>query len=463
MRMLRDATLVATLAAAHACSATGDAPPIADAPVAIPFERFVLPNGLTLIVHEDDDAAAVHVRMFYHVAEKDAGPGQRGHAHLFEHLAFSRTEDLDRSVWDFLEAAGAREYDANSQFDYTQYFATADVGALDTLLWLEAQRMAHLASALTEDDLRRGQGEVRREAERLAQLPDLRILKATLEHTYPAGHPYAAFDVAPPDVDAATLRDALRFYERHYQPGNAVLVVAGSVDAEAVRADVEARFGSIAGGPQRTRAEPRIARGGGTRRARIEGALRDPHLRVVWNTPGWGTADADHIALAMPAIAARVRERLMADGLAAQVDGGSEMRELGGQATLDISAPASADVAGIESVVHEEIARFIAEGPTAAELEQAKAARRGRIDQALADLAGRAELLGVAELLGGDAGQIDTMLRRIANATAEGGASREKLLEGGVPGISDLHLHDSSVLINKRKVGDREDPVHPCG
>src|SRR5690606_9880271 len=255
MLMLRDVALVAALAAVYACSAAGDAPPAArapDAPPAVPFERFVLPNGLTLIVHEDDDAAAVHVRMFYHIAEKDAGPGQRGHAHLFEHLAFSRTEGLDRSVWDFLAAVGAREYDANSRFDYTQYFATAGVEALDTLLWLEAQRMAHLASALTEDDLRRGKGEVRREAAQLAQVPDLRILKATLEHTYPAGHPYAAFDVAPPDVDAATLRDALRFYERHYQPGNAVLVVAGSVDAEAVRADVEARFGSIAGGPQRT-------------------------------------------------------------------------------------------------------------------------------------------------------------------------------------------------------------------
>src|SRR5690606_4891824 len=124
MRMLRDATLVAALAAAYACSAAGDAPPAGRAqdtpntPPAIPFERFVLPNGLTLIVHEDDDAAAVHVRMFYHVAEKDAGPGQRGHAHLFEHLAFSRTEGLDRSVWDFLEAVGARDYDANSRFDY---------------------------------------------------------------------------------------------------------------------------------------------------------------------------------------------------------------------------------------------------------------------------------------------------------------------------------------------------------
>ena len=434
MRMLRDTTLVMALAAAHACFAAGDAPRAADAPdtPAVPFERFALPNGLTLIVHEDDGAAAVHVRMFYHVAEKDAGPGQRGHAHLFEHLAFSRTEGLDRRIWDFLESVGARDYDANSRLDYTQFFATADVEVLDTLLWLEAQRMAHLASAITEDDMRRSQAEVRREAERLAPVPDLRILKATLAHTYPAGHPYAAFDIAPPDVDAATLRDALRFYERHYQPGNAVLVVAGSVDAEAVRADVEARFGSIAGGPRRTRAEPRIARGEGTRRARIEGVLPDRHLRVVWNTPGWGTADADHIALAMPAIAARVRERLMADGIAAQVDGGSEPRELGGQATLDISAFSTSDVAGLERVVHEEVARFVAEGPTAAELEEARAAYRERIDQALASLAGRAEMLGIAELLSGDPGQIDTMLRRIADASAEDvrRAAREWLADG---------------------------------
>jgi len=433
MRVLRDATLVVASAALYACSATSDAPPggAGDTP-AVPFERFVLPNGLTLIVHEDDDAGAVHVRMFYHVAESDAGPGRRGHAHLFEHLAFSRTEGLDGRIWDFLEAVGAREYDANSRFDFTQYFATADVGALDTLLWLEAQRMAHLAPTLTEDDLRRSQAEVRREAERLAQVPDLRILKATLEHTYPAGHPYAAFDIAPPDVDAATLRDALRFYERHYHPGNAVLVVAGSVDAEAVRASVEARFGSIAGGPAKTRAEPRIARGEGTRRARIEGVLRDRRLRVVWNTPGWGTADADHIALAMPSIAARVRERLMADGLTAQVDGGSEPRELGGQATLDISALSTDDVTGVERIVHEEIARFIAEGPTAAELEESKAAYRGRIDNALADLAGRAEMLGIAELLSGGPGQIDTMLNRIAGASAEDvrRAAREWLADG---------------------------------
>ena len=100
-------------------------------------------------------------------------------------------------------------------------------------------------------------GQPWRAHERFAGKP----LETTLEYAYPSGHPYAAFDVAPPDMDAATLRDALRFFGRHYHPGNTVLVIAGSVDAEAVRASMEARFGSVAGGPARTRAEPRIARG----------------------------------------------------------------------------------------------------------------------------------------------------------------------------------------------------------
>ena len=108
--------------------------------VRVSFERFVLPNGLTLIVHENHDLPLAHVRMFYDVAEKDAGPGQAGHAHLFEHLAFSRTEQLDRSIWRFLEAIGARDYDANSRYDYTHYYATVPVAVLDTILWMEAQQ-----------------------------------------------------------------------------------------------------------------------------------------------------------------------------------------------------------------------------------------------------------------------------------------------------------------------------------
>jgi zinc protease len=435
MRMLRDATLVAALAAAYACSAAGDAPPGAeapDAPAAVPFERFVLPNGLTLIVHEDDEAAAVHVRMFYHVAEKDAGPGQRGHAHLFEHLAFSRTEGLDRSVWGFLEAIGASDYDANSRFDYTTYFATADVQALDTLLWLEAQRMAHLAGALTEEDLRRSQAEVRREAEQLAQVPDVRVLEQTVERTYPAGHPYAVFDIASDDVDRATLLDARRFYQRYYQPANAVLVVAGAVEAAAVRAAVEARFGAIAAGAPRAAAQPRIARGTGTRRERIEGVLRNPHLRVVWNTPGWGTPEADHVALAISVIAERARARLLADTLATQVDDASELRELGGQVMLDIAAPSPDRLGSIERVVQEEVARFVSTGPTAAELEEARAVYRSRIDQELAGLSGKALMLGVGELLHGDPARIDVMLRRAAGASAEDvqRAAREWLADG---------------------------------
>ena len=424
--------LAAALVAAYGCSAGTDAPPASDAPAVVPFERSVLPNGLTLIVHQDDDADAVHVRMFYRVAERDAGPGERGHAHLFEHLAFSRTEGLDRSVWSFLEAIAASDYDANSRLDYTTYYATADAQALDTLLWLEAQRMAHLAGAITEADLRRSQAEVRREAERLAQVSDVRLLMHTLTRTYPAGHPYAAFDIASDDVDRATLADARRFYERHYQPANAVLVVAGAVDVAAVRAAVEARFGAIARGAPRTAAQPLIARGTGTRRERIEGVLRDPHLRVVWNTPGWGTPEADHLALAISVIAERARARLLADTLALQVDEATELRELGGQVMIDITAASPSRLAAIAGVVQEEVARFASTGPSAAELEEARAVYRSRIDQELATLAGKALLLGVGELLYGDPASIDVMLRRAAGATAEDvrRAAREWLADG---------------------------------
>lgn len=100
---------------------------------------------------------------------RDTGVGQTGYAHLFEHLAFSRTEHLERSVWNFLATIGARGCHATARYDYTHCFATVPVHALDMLLWLQAERMAHLVTALTEEDLMRSRAEVFQEEERLLQ------------------------------------------------------------------------------------------------------------------------------------------------------------------------------------------------------------------------------------------------------------------------------------------------------
>ena len=319
--------------------------------VRVSFERFVLPNGLTLIVHENHDRPLAHVRMFYDVAEKDAGPGQAGHAHLFEHLAFSRTEHLDRSIWSFLEAIGARDYDANSRYDYTHYYATVPVAVLDTILWMEAQRMAHLAGALTEEDLERSRREVFQEAERLLRLPLVRMLKETWEHTYPKGHPYAGFNIASQDVNRATLLDARRFYGRYYHPANAVLVVAGDVSPASVRASAERRFGSMPARAPRARSEPRGASRSETRRRRIEGVVPGTRIRLVWNTPGWGTAAADYLELATTIVTRRVHGRLRGNGLATEVSGGTEMRGLGGQLMLDERSSSPAGFRELERII----------------------------------------------------------------------------------------------------------------
>jgi zinc protease len=387
--------------------------------VRVSFERFVLPNGLTLIVHENHNVPLAHVRMFYNVAEKDAGPGQAGHAHLFEHLAFSRTEHLDRSISSFLEAIGAKDYDANSRYDYTHYYATVPVAVLDTILWMEAQRMAHLARALTEEDLERSRREVFREAEQLLRSPQVRILKETWEHTYPEGHPYAGFNIASEDVNRATLPDARRFYERYYHPANAVLVVAGDVSPASIRASAETRFGSIPARPPRARSEPRVAQRSESRRRRIEGVLPGTQIRLVWNTPGWGSAAADYLELATIIMTRRLRGRLRGNGLATEVNGGTEMRELGGQVMLDVLSSSPAGFPEIEQIIGEEIGRLASNGPTRAELDQARAEYRGRLGRDAAQLAGVTLLLGIGELLWRDPGHLQVMLERAEGATAE--------------------------------------------
>jgi zinc protease len=384
----------------------------------VSLERFVLANGLTLIVHESRDLPLAHVRMFYHVAEKDAGPGQAGHAHLFEHLASSRTEHLDRSIWNFLEEIGASDYDANSQYDFTHYYATVPVAALDTVFWMEAQRMVHLASALTEEDLERSRREVFDEEERLLQLPAVRILKETWDHTYPVGHPYAGFNIASEDVNQATLLDARRFYERYYHPANAVLVVVGDVDPASVRSSVEGGFGSMTSGSSRTRSDPIVAERGETQRRRVDGLVRVTQLRLVWNTPGWGTAAADYLELATTILARRIGSRMEGTQLSAEVNGGTEMRELGGQVMLDVIASPTA-FREIEQIIREDIGRLASEGPTRAELDLAVDEYRDRLHQDAAELGGLALLLGIGELLWENPGHFEVMLKRAERATTE--------------------------------------------
>jgi zinc protease len=219
------------------------------------IERLTLPNGLTVVVAELPSLDVAHVSIFYHVAEKDMRTGESGHAHLFEHLAFSRTRDIPQTLWKFLKELGATDFDANSRHDYTNYFATVPPPKLDRLLWMESQRMGHLAGTLAEEDLVRSRKEVEDEERKLVQIPWFRMLLATWDQTYPSSHPYAARGIYTDDVQSATLEDARRFYSRYYHPANAVLVVVGPVEKAEVRQSVHRHFGELKGGSPRRRSD----------------------------------------------------------------------------------------------------------------------------------------------------------------------------------------------------------------
>jgi zinc protease len=158
-------TLLRGLVAAAACAATValgqaktnpvDAIPTPD----IPYTKFVLPNGLTLLVHEDHKAPIVAVNTWYHVGSKDEKPGKTGFAHLFEHLMFAGSENFKTGTYiEAMERAGATALNGTTWFDRTNYFQNVPVATLDYVLFAESDRMGHLLGAIDQKtlDLQRG-------------------------------------------------------------------------------------------------------------------------------------------------------------------------------------------------------------------------------------------------------------------------------------------------------------------
>ena len=119
----------------------------------IPYELFVLDNGLTLIVHEDHKAPIVSVNIWYHVGSKNEQPGKTGFAHLFEHLMFQGSENFEGEYIEALQQIGATDLNGTTWFDRTNYFQTVPVTALDRVLWLESDRMGHLLGAIDQAKL----------------------------------------------------------------------------------------------------------------------------------------------------------------------------------------------------------------------------------------------------------------------------------------------------------------------
>jgi zinc protease len=402
------------------------APLTAQSPVDVAYQRFTLPNGLTVLVHEDHKAPIVAVNVWYHVGSKNERPGRTGFAHLFEHLMFNGSEHYDKEFQDPLERAGATDLNGTTNEDRTNYFANVPTSALDLSLWLESDRMGHLVGAITQAKLDEQRGVVQNEKRQNENEPYGKVWDFLTPRLYPANHPYSWTVIGSmEDLDAAKLDDVKAWFQTYYGPANAVLVVAGDIDVATAKAKVERYFGDIPSGPPLTRQETWVAKRTGSQRGLMQDRVPQARLYKAWNVPEWGSADGDYLGLAASALStgksSRLFRRLVYDEqIATDVGASVDLREIGGLFTIEAGVRPGVDPARVERAIDEELARLLAAGPTAVELQRAKTLTRAgfiRGVERIGGFGGKSDVLAKGEVFAGRPDFYRTQLARIAGAT----------------------------------------------
>jgi zinc protease len=408
----------------------------------VPFQKHVLKNGLTLIIHEDHKAPIAAVNLWYHVGSKNEKPGKTGFAHLFEHLMFNGSENFDDDYFKVLEKIGATDLNGTTNEDRTNYFQNVPVSALDTVLWMESDRMGHLLGAITQAKLDEQRGVVQNEKRQGENEPYGRVYELMQTAVYPKGHPYSWTVIGSmEDLTAASLDDVKEWFKTYYGPQNAVLVVAGDVKADEVKAKVEKYFGDIPPGPPIAKHDVWIAKRTGTHRQSLEDRVPQARVYKVWNTPEWGAPDDDYLDLAARVLASGKSSRLFKrlvydDQIATDVSAYQGSSEIGSNFAIQATARPGGDLAAVEKAVDEELARLLRDGPTAEEVERAKTDRLAgfvRGVERIGGFGGKSDVLAQSQVWGGSPDFYRARLDRVkAAGVQEVSEAAKRWLSDGV-------------------------------
>lgn len=419
---LRRLVAVVVLSFAWPLAATAAA-----AAVDIPFEEFTLDNGLRVIVHTDRKAPIVAVNLWYHVGSKDEPEGRTGFAHLFEHLMFQGSENYPGEYFEPFELVGATGINGTTSFDRTNYFQNVPTTALDLALWMESDRMGHFLGAITQELLDEQRGVVQNEKRQSYNQPYGRAWQRIFEASFPTGHPYSWMPIGSmADLEAATLDDVKDWFRTWYGPNNAVLVLAGDIDVPTARERATRYFGHIPAGPPLTRRDTWIAARTESTRQTMQDRVAQTRIYRTWNVDPYGTVDSDHLSLLAQVLGGSASSRLTArlehrEQLVSSVTASNFGLEISGMFMIVATLKDHADPARVEAIIDEELARLLKDGPTRAELAQAKTQFRAgfiRGVERVGGFGGKSDVLAACAVYTGDPGCFRRSLANIERATA---------------------------------------------
>lgn len=396
---------------AQAAKTTATKPAFDKSKLAIQHQKFVLDNGLTLMVHTDHSVPIVAVNSWYHVGSRNEKRGKTGFAHLFEHFFFNGSENYPHGFREAMDDLGANNRNGTTSTDRTNFFEDVPVSALERTLYLEADRMGFLAGNISKEMLERERGVVQNEKRQGENQPYGRVFSRVVETIFPYSHPYSWSVIGTmEDLNAASLEDVKEWYSTYYGPNNAVLVLAGDITAERGLELVKKYFAAIPPGPPLSSTEEWIPKF--DRNIRDEMQDRVPQTRIyrVYHAPAWRDAQLQHLNLLSEVLSgsksARLDRALVYEKeLLTDVGAFVWDRELASSFIVQGTVKPGVDPAVAEKAIDAIIADVIRNGVKADELQRAQSRQMAgfvRGIERLGGFGGRSDVLAESMTFGGD-------------------------------------------------------------
>jgi zinc protease len=388
----------------------------------VPIERHSLDNGLRIVLSPDRRAPLVAINLWYDVGSKHEKPGKTGFAHLFEHMMFQGSANVEKGQHFALVNAAGGTLNATTWLDRTNYFETLPSHELELALWLEADRLGSLLPAMTQEKLDNQRDVVKNERRYgVDNQPygtwDERLFGLVFPETHPYHHPTIG---SMEDLSAATLDDVREFFATYYAPNNAVLTIAGDFETEAALAMVRRHFGPLKPNPDlpappAMSVDPLIGR---EIRETVPDRVELPRIYLGHRMPVFGTDAFDALDVAADTLgagrASRLYSSLVREQRLAQDASVFVFPIVGGASifTLWVTARPGVELERLESALLAEIDLLAAEGPTDADLERVGNLYASRMASSLERIGERADRLGMYTCLFDDPDRVNHEVAR---------------------------------------------------